>query len=218
MSHELRTPLNAIAGYADLMRMGIRGPTTPEQQADLDRIKRSQRNLLSLINDVLNYAKLEAGHVEFDTQRVELHDFLNDIEALVTPQLQDKGLKYEYATCADHLGVIADKEKLRQIVLNLLSNAIKFTPSGGTISVECKTDEGKVQICVRDTGVGIPEEKISAIFDPFVQLDRKLTSATEGTGLGLSISRDLARGMGGDLRAESKHGEGSKFILELPRA
>jgi signal transduction histidine kinase/PAS domain-containing protein len=218
MSHELRTPLNAIAGYAELMRMGIRGPTTPEQQADLDRIKRSQRNLLSLINDVLNYAKLEAGHVEFDTQRVGLHDLLNDIEALITPQLQDKGLKYEYEKCDDSLAVVADKEKLRQIVLNLLSNAIKFTPSGGTISIECRTDHGGVQICVRDTGVGIPEDKVTAIFEPFVQLDRKLTSATEGTGLGLSISRDLARGMGGDLTAESKPGEGSKFILELPRA
>lgn len=218
MSHELRTPLNAIAGYADLMRMGIRGPTTPEQQADLDRIKRSQRNLLSLINDVLNYAKLEAGHVEFDPQRVTLHDFLDDIEVLVTPQLQDKGLRYEYEKCDDELAVYADKEKMRQIVLNLLSNAIKFTPDSGTISVECKTEDGKVQICVRDTGVGIPKEKIAAIFEPFVQLDRKLTSATEGTGLGLSISRDLARGMGGDLRAESTPGEGSNFILELPRA
>ncbi len=218
MSHELRTPLNAIAGYAELMRMGIRGPITPEQQADLDRIKRSQRNLLSLINDVLNYAKLEAGHVEFDTQRVPLHEFLDDIEALITPQLQDKGLKYEYEKCDGDLAVIADKEKLRQIVLNLLSNAIKFTPSRGTISVECKTDDGKVQICVRDTGVGIPADKIAAIFEPFVQLDRRLTSATEGTGLGLSISRDLARGMGGDLTAESTLGEGSKFILDLPPA
>jgi len=187
-------------------------------KADLDRIKRNQRNLLSLINDVLNYAKLEAGHVEFDAERVGLHEFLDDIEALVTPQLQGKGLKYEYEKCDDDLAVTADKEKTRQIVLNLLSNAIKFTPSGGTISVECKTDDGRVQICVRDTGVGIPEDKIPAIFEPFVQLDRKLTSATEGTGLGLSISRDLARGMGGDLTVESKPGEGSMFILELPRA
>jgi signal transduction histidine kinase len=129
MSHELRTPLNAIAGYAELMRMGIRGPVTPEQQADLDRIKRSQRNLLSLINDVLNYAKLEAGHIEFDTQRVVLHEFLADIESLVTPQLQGKGLKYEYEECDDDLAVNADVEKMRQIMVNLLSNAIKFTPS-----------------------------------------------------------------------------------------
>jgi signal transduction histidine kinase len=218
MSHELRTPLNAIAGYAELMRMGIRGPVTTEQQADLDRIKRSQRNLLSLINDVLNYAKLEAGHIEFDTQPVLLHDFLDDIESLVTPQLQGKGLKYEYEKCDDTLSVLADAEKMRQIVLNLLSNAIKFTPAGGTISMECEADDGKVRIRVRDTGVGIPDDKIGAIFEPFVQLDRKLTSANEGTGLGLAISRDLARGMAGDLSVESTVGQGSVFSLELPRA
>jgi signal transduction histidine kinase len=217
MSHELRTPLNAIAGYAELMRMGIRGPITAEQQADLDRIKRSQRNLLSLINDVLNYAKLEAGHIEFDTQRVLLHDFLDDIESLVTPQLQGKGLKYDYEKCDDTLFVLADAEKLRQIVLNLLSNAIKFTPSGGTISMRCEVGDARIRICVSDTGVGIPEDKIGAIFEPFVQLDRKLTSANEGTGLGLAISRDLARGMAGDLSVESKLGEGSTFSLELPR-
>lgn len=217
MSHELRTPLNAIAGYAELMRMGIRGPITPEQQADLDRIKRSQRSLLSLINDVLNYAKLEAGHIDFETTSIPVHEFLDDIEALVTPQLQGKGLSYEYAQCEDSLRVNADAEKMRQIVLNLLSNAIKFTPAGGKISIECETDEKALRIRVRDSGVGIPEDKIGAIFEPFIQLDRKLTSAQEGTGLGLAISRDLARAMGGDLRAESKLGEGSTFTLELPR-
>jgi len=217
MSHELRTPLNAIAGYAELMRMGIRGPITPEQQDDLDRIKRSQRNLLSLINDVLNYAKLEAGHVEFDTKSVPLHDFLTDIESLVTPQLQGKGVRYEYSECDSELTVLADAEKMRQIVLNLLSNAIKFTPRGGLVSIDCETSGSMVNICVRDTGVGIPDDKIGAIFEPFIQLDRKLTSAHEGTGLGLAISRDLARGMGGELKVESKVGEGSKFTLDLPR-
>jgi signal transduction histidine kinase len=218
MSHELRTPLNAIAGYAELMRMGIRGPVTPEQQADLDRIKRSQRNLLSLINDVLNYAKLEAGHIDFDARDIPVHEFLADIESLVTPQLQGKGLSYEYAECEDDLAVRGDAEKMRQILLNLLSNAIKFTPTGGKISIDCHTDDAKVRIRVSDTGVGIPEDKIGAIFEPFIQLDRRLTSAQEGTGLGLAISRDLARAMGGDLSAESRLGEGSAFTLELPRA
>jgi signal transduction histidine kinase/PAS domain-containing protein len=218
MSHELRTPLNAIAGYAELMRMGIRGPVTAEQQADLERIKRSQRNLLSLINDVLNYAKLEAGHIEFDTQKVLLHSFLADIESLVTPQLQGKGLRYEYDECDGELAVNADEEKMRQIMVNLLSNAIKFTPGGGLVSIDCDVTDAVVTIKVTDTGVGIPDDKINAIFEPFIQLDRKLTSTHEGTGLGLSISRDLARGMGGDLRAESAPGSGSTFSLTLPRA
>ena len=218
MSHELRTPLNAIAGYAELMRMGIRGPVTPEQQADLDRIKKSQRNLLSLINDVLNYAKLEAGHIDFDTRDIPVHDFLADIEALVTPQLQGKGLRYEYDECDHGLAVKADAEKMRQVVLNLLSNAIKFTPTGGKVSIACDVDYEKVRIKVLDTGVGIPPDKLTAIFEPFIQLDRQLTSAHEGTGLGLAISRDLARAMEGDLTAESTPGEGSAFILELPRS
>ncbi|HUQ19404.1 MAG TPA: ATP-binding protein [Gemmatimonadaceae bacterium] len=218
MSHELRTPLNAIAGYAELMRMGIRGPVTAEQQADLERIKRSQRNLLSLINDVLNYAKLEAGHIEFDSQKILLHSFLADIESLVTPQLQGKGLKYEYDECDGELAVTADEEKMRQIMVNLLSNAIKFTPAGGLITINCDISDGVVTIKVTDTGVGIPDDKINAIFEPFIQLDRKLTSTHEGTGLGLSISRDLARGMGGELTAESVPGKGSTFSLTLPRA
>lgn len=217
MSHELRTPLNAIAGYAELMRMGIRGPVTPEQQEDLDRIKRSQRNLLSLINDVLNYAKLEAGHIDFDTRDIRVHEFLADIEALVTPQLQGKGLSYEYDECDGGLAVKADAEKMRQIMLNLLSNAIKFTPAGGKVSIECGVDGDTVRIRIRDTGVGIPPDKLSAIFEPFIQLDRKLTSVHEGTGLGLAISRDLARAMSGELTAESTPGEGSAFTLELPR-
>jgi signal transduction histidine kinase len=218
MSHELRTPLNAIAGYAELMRMGIRGPITPEQQSDLDRIKRSQRTLLSLINDVLNYAKLEAGYIEFDMQDVSLQPFLADIETLVTPQLQTKGLGFDYELCDKDLVVRADIEKLRQVVLNLLSNAIKFTESGGKVYVDCTCDETHARIRVRDTGVGIPDDKLGAIFDPFVQLDRKLTSTTEGTGLGLAISRDLARGMGGDLSVESVVGEGSTFTLSVLRA
>lgn len=218
MSHELRTPLNAIAGYAELMRMGIRGPVTPEQQADLERIKRSQRSLLSLINDVLNYAKLEAGHIEFETERVLLHSFLADVESLVTPQLQGKGLRYAYDECDGALAVNGDEEKMRQIMVNLLSNAIKFTPAGGLVSINCNVKDSVVDIQVSDTGVGIPHDKINAIFEPFIQLDRKLTSTHEGTGLGLAISRDLARGMGGDLTVESAPGKGSTFSLTLPRA
>jgi signal transduction histidine kinase len=148
---------------------------------------------------------------------VPVHDFLADVEALVTPQPQGKGLLYEYDECDGGLAVKADAEKMRQIVLNLLSNAIKFTPTGGTISIQCDVDAEKVRITVRDTGVGIPPDKTTAIFEPFIQLDRKLTSAHEGTGLGLAISRDLARAMAGDLTAESTPAEGSAFTLELPR-
>ena len=220
MSHELRTPLNAIGGYAELLMMGIRGEVSDDQRADLERIQRSQRNLLSLINDILNYAKLEAGHVEFDMKAVPLHPLLMDLESLITPQLRARDLTYDYTGCDPTLTVWADAEKVRQILLNLLSNAIKFTDPGGTIAISCidRENENTVSIVVRDTGLGIPSDRLASVFEPFVQLERRLTSNHEGTGLGLAISRDLARGLGGELSARSTLGEGSEFDLNLKKA
>jgi signal transduction histidine kinase len=218
MSHELRTPLNAIGGYAQLLEMGVRGPVTPSQREDLERIERSQRHLLSLINDVLNFAKLEAGRVHFAIAHVPIHEILLGVEALVLPQLHAKGLRYVDAGECSGIVVLADEEKARQILINLLSNAVKFTPSGGEIRVACTDDAVGVRITVTDNGAGIPADRLESIFEPFVQVDRGLTSRQEGTGLGLAISRDLARHMGGQLTASSTIGEGSTFTLTLPRA
>jgi PAS domain S-box-containing protein len=218
MSHELRTPLNAIAGYAELLRMGLRGPITPEQHEDLNRITRSERALLSLINDILNFARLEAAKVQFANERVPLRALVTDIEALIAPQLHAKRLTFRLGDCAEALAAQGDADKVRQVILNLLSNAVKFTRPAGSITVDCVADDGTVRVYVRDNGVGIPKEKLQAVFEPFVQLDRSLTKPGEGSGLGLSISRDLARGMGGDLVAESTVGVGSTFIFSLPAA
>jgi len=225
MSHELRTPLNAIGGYAQLLEMGVRGSLTEDQQEDLRRIQRSQKHLLSLINDVLNFAKLEAGHVRFEIAAVPLAETLRDVDVLIEPQVRARGLHYtrQVAAPTDHgapLAVLADREKLQQVVLNLLANAVKFTPPGGEISVSCgpAAASGYVAVSVRDTGRGIPPDKLEAIFEPFVQVDRSTTRSGDGTGLGLAISRDLARAMGGDLVAESTLGAGSTFTLVLPRA
>ena len=218
MSHELRTPLNAIAGYAELLRMGLRGPVTPEQLEDLNRITRSERALLSLINDILNFARLEAAKVSYTSERVPLRALFNDIEALVAPQLRAKALSFRVSDCDEALAAQADGDKVRQIIINLVSNAVKFTPAAGSIGLDCEADDNRVRVFVRDSGVGIPKEKLQAVFEPFVQLDRSLTNVGEGSGLGLSISRDLARGMGGDLVAESTVGVGSTFILSLPCA
>ena len=218
MSHELRTPLNAIGGYAELMAIGIRGKVSPEQAEDLDRIRRSQRHLLSLINDVLNFAKLEAGHVQFTIQPVLVREVLLGVEALVLPQLKAKALRYVDAGDCGDVRVLADEEKTRQILLNLLSNAIKFTPPGGQIRIGCAVDEARVHTTVSDSGAGIPEDRLGAIFEPFVQVGRGLTSLQEGTGLGLAISRDLARHMQGELTVTSTLREGSAFTLPLPRA
>jgi signal transduction histidine kinase len=218
MSHELRTPLNAIGGYAQLLEMGVRGPITTDQREDLARIERSQRHLLGLINDVLNFAKLEAGRVQFAIVRVPMRDILLGVEALVLPQLHAKGLRYVDAGECSDVAVHADEEKARQVLINLLSNAVKFTPAGGEIRIACVADEQSVRTSVSDSGVGIPADRLEAIFEPFVQVDRGLTSRQEGTGLGLAISRDLARHMGGDLAAASTVGTGSTFTLTLPRA
>jgi signal transduction histidine kinase len=218
MSHELRTPLNAIAGYAQLLELGLRGPVTPEQRADLARIDRSQRHLLSLINDILNFAKIEAGHVDIVPRPIPLAEVLATVEPLVAPQLQAKSQRYADDSGACDAVVLADPEKVRQILLNLLSNAIKFTPPGGSITVECRVDGTAAHVQVSDSGIGIPAQQIDAIFEPFVQIERSFSSDHQGTGLGLTISRDLARRMGGDISVTSTHGVGTTFTLTLPLA
>lgn len=217
MSHELRTPLNAIAGYTQLLELGVRGPVTPEQLEDLRRIQRSQHHLLVLINDVLNFARLEAGRVEYELEPLPVSELLAHASEIIAPQAGTRGLSF-HAASGQELVVHADREKVHQILLNLLANATRFTPAGGQIAVESYDGDGRVLLEVRDTGPGIPADQHERIFEPFVQLGRSRTRPGEGTGLGLSISRDLARGMGGDLRVRSREGEGSRFILELPRA
>jgi signal transduction histidine kinase len=218
MSHELRTPLNAIGGYAELMAMGIRGPITDAQREDLRRIERSQKHLLGLINEVLNYARLETGAVQYDLTDVRARDALISAEALVAPQAQAKGLTLTVKECLPGLTVRADAEKLRQILVNLLSNAVKFTDRGGRVELACaQTGEG-VLFTLTDTGIGIPADQLERIFDPFVQVRAELTRTADGTGLGLAISRDLARGMGGDLTVTSTPGAGSTFTLLMARA
>ncbi|HET9011228.1 MAG TPA: PAS domain-containing protein, partial [Gemmatimonadaceae bacterium] len=218
MSHELRTPLNAIGGYAELMEMGLRGPITPEQRTDLARIQASQRHLLGLINQVLNYTRIETGTVQYDLTGVTVSEALAAAEALVIPQVRARGLRYVVGGCDPSLRVRADADKLQQILLNLLTNAIKFTEGGGEVRVECHGTGDAAEIAVADTGVGIPADKLMSVFEPFVQVDQRLTRENEGVGLGLAISRDLARGMGGDLKAESTLGVGSRFVLRLPTA
>jgi PAS domain S-box-containing protein len=218
MSHELRTPLNAIGGYAELMELGIRGPVTPLQREDLRRVQTSQRHLLGLINEVLNYARLETGSVHYDVADVRVRDALLAAEALVAPQAQAKELALRIAPCPPELAVRADAEKLRQILVNLLSNAVKFTDRGGRVELTCGRAGDAVHVRVADTGIGIPRDQLQRIFEPFVQVRADLTRTAEGTGLGLAISRDLARGMGGDLTAESTLGAGSTFTLTLPAA
>jgi signal transduction histidine kinase len=217
MSHELRTPLNAIGGHAQLIELGVHGTVTQEQLTALERIQRSQRHLLGLINGVLNYAKIDAGAVRYAIDDVHMDETLSTCEALTAPQARTKQLELRYVHCDARLAARADAEKLQQIVFNLLSNAIKFTDAGGRVTLECSAvSDEEIAVCVRDTGHGIPADQLDRVFQPFVQIDTKLTRSSDGTGLGLAISRELARGMGGDLVAESELGVGSTFTLTLP--
>ncbi|HMC53907.1 MAG TPA: ATP-binding protein, partial [Gemmatimonadaceae bacterium] len=218
MSHELRTPLNAIGGYADLLLAGIRGPISDEQRKDLDRINGAQRHLLSVINDILNFAKVEAGRLQLNLADISMNEALGQLESLVAPQLLRKDITYEYQCCDPKYTAHADPERLQQILLNLLSNAVKFTPEGGRITVVCAATPTSMCVRVSDTGVGLPEDKVQSVFEPFVQLERGQTRDMGGTGLGLAISRDLARAMSGDLVVESTSPRGTTFALTLPRA
>lgn len=221
MSHELRTPLNAIGGYAQLLSMGIHGPVTDQQKDTLDRIERSERHLLGLINDILNLARIESGKLQYNIQPVIIADVLHDLSPMIEPQLASKNIRYDMRITDQSLVANADPDKLQQILLNLLSNAVKFTESGGHVSVDAEASPGgtgDIIIRITDTGCGIPNDKLELIFDPFMQVDRSHSRLVQGTGLGLSISRDLARGMGGDIRVESRMGAGSAFQLCLSRA
>lgn len=218
MSHELRTPLQAISGYVELIDMGLRGPVTDEIREDLRRIRASQRLLLRLVEDVLDVARLGAGHVQLDLSRVALHDLLSSAEAHVFPQLHAKLLRYRYDGCDPAVTVHADRERLQQIILNLLSNAIKFTPAGGAIALSVETSARTVLVRIADNGRGVPADKLDEIFDPFVRVEHGFSRDNEGAGLGLAISRALGRAMGGDLTVESTLGRGSTFTLTLSRS
>ncbi|HET7464880.1 MAG TPA: ATP-binding protein [Longimicrobium sp.] len=217
MSHELRTPLNAIGGYAELIEMGIRGPVTDTQRDDLRRIQQSQKHLLGLINEVLNYTRVEGGALSYEVDDVPLAAVIAGAEAMVRPQVRARALTLAVHPVDPALTARADGEKLQQVLLNLLSNAVKFTPGGGTIELEAVPTDGHVAVHVRDTGIGIPADRLESVFEPFVQVGRSLNNPAEGAGLGLAISRDLARGMGGDLVAQSEPGVGSTFTVILPR-
>ncbi|WP_420129517.1 PAS domain S-box protein [Longimicrobium sp.] len=228
MSHEIRTPINAVIGYAELLDMGIQGALNEGQRGYLARIRASSQHLLGLVNDVLDFAKIEAGEMGFTARRVELRASAAEAVGMVAPQAESRGVELREEPCPPGAGYLADPDRVRQILLNLLSNAIKFTHPGGTITVRCVPNgepPGQAAgagpwacIEVRDTGIGIAAEQLARIFEPFTQVDGTHTREAGGTGLGLAISRRFARLMGGELTARSQPGEGSAFFLWLPTA
>ncbi len=225
MSHELRTPLNAIGGYVELLDLELRGPVTAAQRDDLHRIRHAQGHLLRIITDILTYARIEAGALEYRADEVALPSLLADVAALIRPQMGAKGQELSFMfDQADDLVARADGDKLAQVFLNLLSNAQKYTPVGGRVLITASRSADRLRVIIADSGPGIPADRHEAVFEPFVQAVGGLSRPHDGAGLGLTISRDMLRAMGGDLqladaptrRTLAEHGtEGAAFLVEL---
>jgi PAS domain S-box-containing protein len=216
LSHEFRTPLHAVSGYLEILQQNIHGALTKEQRRDIDRIHQAQEHLMALVNMILDFAKLEAGPIELSMAEIPIEETVLGAEALVFPQFAKKKVTYTHRAGDPSLTVFADREKVQQILVNLLANAMKFTPAGGSVDLDWRLEEYALLVRVRDTGPGIPPEKIEQIFEPFVQLRAPGSLPIGGTGLGLPISRDLARAMGGDISVISTFGVGSTFTFTLP--
>jgi PAS domain S-box-containing protein len=215
MSHELRTPLNSILGFSGVLLQGLAGPLNPEQAKQLGMARDSAHHLLALINDVLDISKIEAMQLEVAREPFEMRGAIEDTVRAVAPQAQKKGLALTVGIGVGVGVVVGDRRRVEQILLNLLSNAIKFTEHG-EVRLACRVHEGRLETSVSDTGMGIRQEDLGRLFEPFVQLETGLNRSHEGTGLGLAICKNLVRLLGGQIHAQSEWGGGSTFVVTLP--
>ena len=218
MSHELRTPLNAIQGFAELLETGVYGPLNEKQLDALKRIEKNEKSLLSLINEMLGFVTAEKGGAVAESRDVQVAEMFDAVEPLIRPDVERKHLVLQRELARSDLAVRADPKSLQQILASLVSNASKFTGDGGTITLGADGDGEKVRIRVRDTGIGIREEQIQRMFEPFFQSDGGTTRQYPGVGLGLTIARDLARRMGGEVTLTSEVGKGTTASVILPAA
>jgi signal transduction histidine kinase len=217
MSHELRTPLTGIIGYADLLATEVIGPMTEEQVVHVERIKAGAWHLAAIIDEILTFARVDAGKETLAIEPVEMAELVRETVELLRPHAESRHL--DLRVCATSpFEIQTDPRKVRQIVLNLTGNALKFTDQGFVeVTVSDTCDD--ITICVRDSGRGVPRGQVDRIFEPFTQADQTHTREVQGTGLGLTVSRQLARLLGGDVRIlETSLGEGSAFALTLPRS
>ncbi len=217
MSHELRTPLNSIIGFSDLLKQKMMGDLNEKQEHYIDNIIKSSKHLLDLINDILDLSKIEAGKIDLNVEKISLSPIINDTTELIkaTAAKHNIALKKEFDPRIEFIE--ADKQNFKQILFNLLSNAVKFSKAdGGTIVITTRKYGEMVQISVSDTGIGIRKEDLDKLFNKFQQIDSGTSRKYGGTGLGLAISKQLVELHGGKIWAQSKYGQGSTFIFQLP--
>lgn len=217
MSHELRSPLHTIIGFSELLAEGVDGPLNDKQRRFVHHIQKDSQHLLTLINDILDLSKIEAGRLEFTMEVVDLTSLVQEAVASFRPQADARGLTLS-AQCPEQLQAWGDRVRIRQVLDNLLSNAMKFTPAGGSVTVESHALGAQVCLAVTDTGIGISPESLEAIFDVFFQVSATTKGVREGTGLGLAISRKLVEKQGGSIWVESQVGQGSRFQFTLRSA
>jgi protein-histidine pros-kinase len=218
MSHELRTPLNAIIGFTGTLLMRLPGPLTPDQDKQLQTVQSSARHLLSLINDLLDLAKIESGKVELNLEPLICQSAIQEVTMALRPLAESKGLNFDVAMPTRDLVVRADRRALSQILINLANNAIKFTESGSVrLELSQRRDDGQLltEISVVDTGIGIRPEDQTKLFQAFTQVDASHKRRYDGTGLGLHLSQKLAELLGGHIIFQSEDGKGSTFTLVL---
>lgn len=216
MSHELRTPLNAVFGFTDLLESGLGGELTEQQQHYLERIRQSSTHLLTLVDDILNYAKLDAGRERLQLREVELTALMREVAAMVEPAVSKKGLQLDVDVPDSEISLTTDPDRLSQVLLNLLTNATRFTERGG-VSLSAQPDDDEVLIKVSDSGIGIDPEHHHAVFEPFWQVAPATTREQDGAGLGLAIAHRLTLALGGSIDLDSEPGRGSTFLIRLPR-
>lgn len=217
MSHELRTPLAAIIGYGELLADGITGPVNEEQKKQLNRIRSSANHLLSIIDEILTLARMEAGKEAVNLESADVGELLDSVSHMAEPLANAKGLQFKLDKRTDGASLVTDPMKLRQVLLNLISNAVKYTERGA-ITVTTEMSDGTMDFLVRDTGVGISQENIEKIFEPFWQVEQTTTRRSGGTGLGLAVTRQFVELLGGNINVTSTLGDGSTFRVSLPRA